>query len=53
MPSKVSSVCAKRIQLVANVKRVALEDVNVNLLKKARAQKFVVVLANVKLRYLN
>ena len=44
-------LCQKNTQLVANVKKVALEDVNVNCLKKAHAQNFVVVLGNVKLRY--
>ena len=47
----IKCLCQKNTQLVANVKKVAMEDVNVNRFKKARAQNFVVVLANVKLRY--
>ena len=47
----IKCLCQKNTQLVANVKKVALENVNFNHLKKASAQNFVVVLGNVKLRY--
>ena len=50
-PQKYQVLCQKNTQLVANIKKVALEDVTVNRLKKARAQNFVVVLGSVKLRY--
>ena len=45
----IKCLCQKNTQLVANVKKVALEDVNC--LKKAHAQNFVVAQGNVKLRY--
>ena len=41
----------KNTQLIANIKKVALGDVNVSRLKKALAQNFAVLLGNVKLRY--
>lgn len=49
LPSKVSTVYVKKnTQLVANVKKVTLKDVNVNRSKKARAQNFVVLLGHNK-----
>lgn len=47
----IKCLCQKNTYLVANVKKVPLEDVNVNRLKKARPQNFQVVLGNFILRY--
>ena len=49
-PQKYQVLCQKYTQLVAHVKKIPLENVNVNRLKKVRAQNSVVVPGNVKLR---